>query len=283
MKCFFIALFGFYLSYGAASAGLIMLNTVYGSGENLKTDSTGTYDGNFSLVSYTDWYGSNTTTNFSGNATHAYLVSTTNTATFPTGYWTNDTAAGSWIGQVPVEGTGSAGTLGSLAGVYDYQLTFVVTGTQTVLISGDIAADNQYAIALTGTTTYVGVDGPGSTGTSTNPASSSYVFVKGNSSSEFGGTYGDNAPLAFSFTGTATGTMTLDFFVNNLQEGTSTQDNASGLYVEDLEIQVVPEPPTWMILLAGLGLVAFARHRARPAPQGILANLRKFIISQVSV
>jgi hypothetical protein len=264
MKYLLAIALGFYLSSLAASGGLIMLNTVYSTGENTATDSTGSYDTNWSLVSYTDWYGTDTTTNYSGTSARAYVA--TNYPGPNTGYWVADSASGSWIAQNPVQGNGGAGTQGSLAGVYDYQLKFAVTGTQTVLISGSIAADNQYAIALTGTTTKVEVDGPGSTGTSTNPASSSYVFVTTNTSSQYGGTYGSNAPLAFSFYATATGTMTLDFLVNNLQEGTSTQDNASGLFIENFEVQAVPEPSTWAIILMGLGLLAFARYRAKRAP-----------------
>jgi hypothetical protein len=270
MKFLVVIVLGICLSSGAAWADLIQLDTAYSTGVNVTQNTSGGadngyyYDTKWTLESYTNFYTSGTiTTTPYASTSHAYVVTS-----YPgpnTGYWVNNSSAASWIAPDPVQGNGGAGTTGELAGVYDYQLSFAVTGNQKVVISGMIAADNQFAIVYNGTT--VEVSGP-SGGTSTDPTSSNYFFSKTeststNPTSQFGGSYGSNAPIAFSFTLTATGTSTIDFFVNNFPEGTSSQDNASGLFVEDFVVEAVPEPSTWAIVIMGLGLLAFARYRAQ--------------------
>jgi hypothetical protein len=284
MKFFMLIVLGFCLSSMTASASLIMLNTQYSTGEGTTaSNSTGSYDTYWTLYSYTNWYygtGTITPSYYGTSADQAYLI--TNYPGPDTGYWLDNSSSGRWIGTNPAQGNGGAGTVGALAGVYDYQVQFSVAGTQMVHVTGEYAADNQLGIEFTPAsgTTIVELSGP-SGGTSTDPNSSNYLFNKTESTSssavsQFGGTYGSNAPIAFSFYATATtGTNDIDFLVNNLEEGTSSQQNASGLFIEDFEVQAVPEPSTWAIILMGLGLLAFAGYRAQrvkpagPATDGV--------------
>jgi hypothetical protein len=279
MKFFMVMALGFCISSVKASADLIMLNTLYNTGEGTTaSNSTGSYDTYWTLYSYTNFYTSGSiTTSFYGSSYEAYLI--TNYPGPNTGYWlSNNGTTVNWIGTNPTQGNGGAGTSGALAGVYDYRVQFDVTGTQMVHVTGEYAADNQLGIEFTpatGTTT-VELSGP-SGGTSTDPTSSNYIFSKSESTgtapvSQYGGTYGSNAPISFSFYATAsTGTNDIDFLVNNLPEGTSSQDNASGLFIEDFEVQAVPEPSTWAIILMGLGLLAFGRRHALRAREGATA------------
>jgi hypothetical protein len=235
----------------------------------LNTENTGASvgsagaDKNWSMVSYYDWYGlsGGGTTNYTGSAAYAYVATTYPNST----YWTPNTTSptAKWIAPQANQGTGAVGS-GAAPGIYTYQLTFTSSIARTVQISGEVAADNQFGIVYNGV---VEVSGPGG-GTSTDSSSASYLFTKSNTSSQFGGQYGSNAPILFNFDVTAhVGTNIVDFLVNNLQvTSDSPYNNASGLFVTDFEVQVVPEPPTWAIVLAGLGgLLVLRRIRTAQA------------------
>jgi hypothetical protein len=265
MKCVIAIAVSLCVSSVAVSAQQIIGENADNTGASVNGSGV---DNHWSLVSYDDWYDLNGggLTTYTGTYTYAYVATTYPGPT----YWTPDTTppptttpTAKWIAQNPNQGTGAVGT-GAAPGIYTYQLTFMTTGTQTVQISGEVAADNQFGIVFNGA---VEVSGPGG-GTSTDPASSNYLFTKSNTTSQYGGQYGDDAPLTFDFdvTPSSTGTNTLDFLVNNLKVTSSAPyNNASGLFVTDFEVETVPEPPTWAIVLAGLGLAALLRFRAARA------------------
>jgi hypothetical protein len=284
MKCLLAILLGFCASIVAASAQQIVPLNTENTGASVNSSGA---DNNWSLVSYYDWY------NLSGGGTTPYTTSPANYAyvatTYPAPtYWTPDTTSpiAKWIAPNPNQGTGAVNNGNAPApGIYTYQLTFTSSVARTVQISGEVAADNQIGIVYNGV---VEVAGPSATPTagvySTNPANSNYLFSKTNSTStnptsQYGGQYGSNAPLVFNFNVAANvGTNTIDFLVNNVVVYNSSgqlyspDDNATGLFVTDFEVQAVPEPSTWAIVVAGLGLLAFARFRASRFAESGTAN-----------
>jgi hypothetical protein len=69
--------------------------------------------------------------------------------------------------------------------------------------------------------------------------------------------YASLSSFSFDLSVGAGSTTTLDFLVMNQNNG---YNNPTGIFVTDLEVVAVPEPPTWAIVLAGLGLMAFGRR-----------------------
>jgi hypothetical protein len=118
-------------------------------------------------------------------------------------------------------------------GVYDYQLTFDLTGSDasTASFTGRLAADNAVTVLLNGVEI------------ATTSSLSSW------------------AQFAAS-TGFTSGLNTLDFLVTNWQQDSY---NPTGLRVEftSSSVSAVPEADTYAMMLAGLGLVGFVARRRK--------------------
>lgn len=148
---------------------------------------------------------------------------------WPINPWIGNTDASKWI-------TPTANQADSLdptsSGTYSWTLSFDLTGlnANSASFSGQFAADNAAIVKLNGVTI----------GTST--GFTSYSSFAANS--------GFNA-----------GVNTLQFVLTNYAQGSG---NPAGLRVEFLQSNVaaVPEPETYAMLLAGLGLIgSIARRR----------------------
>lgn len=149
---------------------------------------------------------------------------------FPIGPWLADTSASRWITPTPTAGD----TLDPTAdGTYTYTLRFALDGYKaaTAAFTGRFAADNEVlGIVLNGTT--LAASGGGFTGwTSFDSTGASFIA----------------------------GTNTLSFRVSNFGLATG---NPSGLRVEIAgTAATVPEPQSWVLLVAGFGLVGVAARR----------------------
>ncbi|WP_295993978.1 PEP-CTERM sorting domain-containing protein [Rugamonas sp.] len=155
---------------------------------------------------------------------------------FPFDYWSANDATSKWI-------TPAASAAQSFDanrdGTYTYELTFNLTGynASTAAFAGKFAADNSAIVMLNGTK--IGA-------------------VNG-----FGGFGADG----FSATGSEfkSGLNTLDFVVTNFALNGG---NPTGLRVEFTSSSVmaaVPEPETYGMLLAGLGMMGVIARRRRQA------------------
>jgi hypothetical protein len=123
------------------------------------------------------------------------------------------------------------------AGTYTYRLTFDLGGfdPESALITGSWAADNSGSILLNGAAT-------------------------GNLSGGFA------ALVPFTISdGFVAGTNTLDFAVlNDATPPGSPNPNLTGLRVEGITgVAMIPEPETYALLLAGIGLLGFAAGRRK--------------------
>ncbi len=122
-------------------------------------------------------------------------------------------------------------------GTYTYSLSFNLNGydASTAALTGRFSADNNAVVLLNGT--QIG--------------SVSDFKVWGN--------FGSSNGTAF-----VAGTNTLEFVVTNLKQSSG---NPTGLRVEFLSSSVaaVPEPETYAMLLAGLGMVGLIARRRKQA------------------
>ena len=148
---------------------------------------------------------------------------------WPVNPWIGNTAASKWITPT----ANQADSLDPVSnGTYSWTLSFNLNGfnASTANFSGQFAADNAAVVKLNGTV--IG----------TSSGFTSYSSFAANS--------GFNA-----------GANTLEFVLTNYAQGSG---NPAGLRVEFLQSNVaaVPEPETYAMLLAGLGLIgSIARRR----------------------
>ncbi|ACV34198.1 PEP-CTERM sorting domain-containing protein [Accumulibacter sp.] len=159
---------------------------------------------------------------------------------FPIGYWVANTATSKWLAPA----VNAAATYDATSnGIYTWTLSFNLSGYDplSASFSGRWATDNSGQIKLNGTLLAVG---------------SSSGFNTWTNFSSTGGSF-------------ATGLNTLDFIVTNLAQSGG---NPTGLQVQFLSSSVtpVPEPESYGMLLAGLGLVGFVTRR-RLLHSGVLA------------
>jgi hypothetical protein len=161
---------------------------------------------------------------------HAYV---TFDNTWPISPWMANSATSKWITPTATQGQSFDP---SSNGVYHYELTFDLTGFNATSASfgGRFSADNSATVSLNGT--------------------------------QIGNAAGPTSFYSWSNFGTASGFTaglnTLSFDVTNLRQNGG---NPTGLRVEFLEsnIAAVPEPETYGMLLAGLGLMAFVARRRK--------------------
>ncbi|MDZ7890710.1 MAG: PEP-CTERM sorting domain-containing protein [Rhodoferax sp.] len=165
-------------------------------------------------------------TNYSLNSTGYGFV--TSNGSFPLGPWMANSTTSKWITPTAAQGATSA------AGTYTWSLNFDLTGfdAATASFDGKFAADNSAVVKLNGT--------------------------------KIG--YADGFKSFYNFgaaTGFNSGVNTLDFVVTNYA---GSSGNPTGLRVEFTASNVtpVPEPETYAMLLAGLGLMGvISRRRAK--------------------
>jgi hypothetical protein len=153
----------------------------------------------------------------------------TSNGSFPlNGAWIANTATSKWITPALNQGTSFDP---SANGTYSWKLSFDLSGfnAATANFSGRFAADNSAVVKLNGV--QVGTAGGFSSFSSFNANSGFY-----------------------------SGLNTLEFVVTNLAQGSG---NPTGLRVEFLQSNVtpVPEPETYAMLLAGLGLMGMISRR----------------------
>ncbi|MES2739663.1 MAG: PEP-CTERM sorting domain-containing protein [Pseudomonadota bacterium] len=149
---------------------------------------------------------------------------------WPINPWLANSATSRWI--TPTANQGESFDAGS-AGVYRFQLQFDLTGYNAASANfmGRFAADNEATVVFNGTQIAVG---------------SSFSAWSG-----FGAGTGFNQ-----------GINVLDFYVTNWQQNGG---NPLGLRVEfsDATVAAVPEPSSYAMLLAGLGMVGWMARRRR--------------------
>lgn len=150
---------------------------------------------------------------------------------FPFGYWMANSSVSKWITPTATQGqTFDA----SANGTYTYELKFSLAGDNaaTAAFAGQFAADNSAVVTLNGKTI----------GTSNG-------FTGWSSFASSGASFNS-------------GLNTLDFTVTNWAQ---TSGNPTGLRVEftSSSVAAVPEPETYAMLLAGLGLVGFMARRRK--------------------
>lgn len=167
-------------------------------------------------------------TNYKLNGTSFGYVSTDNL--WPVGTWLANSATSKWITPLANQ---AASFDPSSNGTYSWKLNFDLSGfnAATASFSGKFAADNRAIVKLNG--------------------------VQIGSAAGFGSFYNFSANSGFN-----SGANTLEFVVTNLAQNGG---NPTGLRVEFLQSQVaaVPEPETYAMFLAGLGLMGgIARRRA---------------------
>ncbi len=181
----------------------------------------------------------NTGTGVSGSKDVNYVLNgtsngyVTNNGTFPlAGNWLANTDTSKWITPSLNQGQSFDAAAN---GTYTWNLTFDLTGfdASTASFSGRFAADNSAVALLNGT----------AIGTSSGFSSFS----------SFAATTGFNAGL-----------NTLSFVVTNLKQNGG---NPTGLRAEFLasSVTAVPEPETYAMLLAGLGLMGAVARRRKQA------------------
>jgi len=165
----------------------------------------------------------------SGAATYA----TSNAEGYP-GYWLAPGTASGWI--TPLLGSGNTASGAAPGGTYTYQTTFDLTGIDysTTMIMGNVTADNGISDILI------------------NGISTGFVYGSAN-----GGTYNTFASFMIN-SGFQAGLNTLKFSVINGSGPTGLRIEFTGANFTP----AVPEPETYALLMAGLGLLgAVARRR----------------------
>ncbi len=153
-------------------------------------------------------------------------------STIPNGFWLPNSATSKWIAPAADQNFG----VPHLPGNYGYQLEFDLSGfdAASALISGMWATDNSGTLYINGALT-------------ANVAAGYNVLV----------------PFFISG-GFVSGLNYLDFVVNNAECGGCV--NPTGLRVDDISgtAALIPEPESYALLIAGLGLLGFvARRRDR--------------------
>ena len=144
--------------------------------------------------------------------------------------WTANTTVSKWI--TPTSNVGDW-LDPDVNGVYDYRLSFDLSGydASTAAFTGRFAADNSVVVLLNG-----------------QQIASGHKF---------------DTWLSFgASSGFTSGINTLDFIVTN---GRQVDDNPTGLRAEFLSSVAapVPEPETYAMLLAGLGLITYTARRRK--------------------
>lgn len=202
-----LALFLSIPAYAATITGLV----------DTGTGASGTQDSNYQLSVLEG------ATILPGN--YGYVTDGTQ---FPIGPWLANSDVSKWITAFPDQ---AASLDPTSAGVYDFRLTFNVTGdVSTAALAGRFAADDSATVVLNGQ-----VIGAAASFTSWSSFSASTGFLSG--------------------------VNTLDFLVNNAAQGVG---NPMGLRVEfdsPAGVGVVPEPASGAMLLAGLGLIGLKLRR----------------------
>lgn len=171
----------------------------------------------------------------SGAATYA-----TNDAEGYPGYWLAPNATSRWI--TPLLGGGNTASGSSAGGSFTYQTTFDLTGIDfsTAMIKGKATADN------------------GITDILINGVSTGFVYGSANS-----GVYGSFAEFTIN-SGFRAGLNTLAFNVINGSGPTGLRTEITGGNFTP----AVPEPETYAMLIAGIGLLgAVVRRKKTPAKQ----------------
>ena len=203
------------VSFSAGSARAETITGLFSTGTNSSDIATGTtgVDQHYTITSAPTGAGS------------AYIFSS-----YVGGYYA-DNSSSQWIGVSAV------GTLVEPMGLYVYQTTFTLSGTSpgSVVINGEIGADDSVTMTLNGNAVSIG------------------------------GTVDFSTPTAFTISsGFVTGVNTLDFMVTNAASQT-------GLNVE-MAGSVVPEPSSIaMCGLAGLVGTGYAWRRRRKAQRAAIA------------
>ena len=152
---------------------------------------------------------------------------------FPIGPWLAEDATSRWVTPSPTAADSFDPTV---AGIYTYTLHFSLDGYKpgTAALSGRFAADNE----VTG------------------------ITLNGQTITGSGGSF--TSWTAFNASGAAfqSGLNTLSFTVKNYA---SASGNPTGLRVELGGTAAVPEPQSWMLLIAGFTMVGVAsRRRSKP-------------------
>jgi hypothetical protein len=267
MKCLVVIFLALCLASVVARADLIPLNTE-NTGQSATTSGGQTDDNNWTYANFYNVYNVNTTTYSPGSYPGPAVVVYT---PYPS-EWEQDTVSppSFWVGPSKNQ-SNTTNPGGNAPGVYAYQLTFDSTSTvtRTVQVSGEIAADNDYEIALNPSSSYsvsgatIKVAAPGGTAVGqTLSSGNNYGFNTSTTTQQ----YATLTSFSFDLTIAAATTQnpnvytTLDFLVLNQDNG---EDNPTGLDVTDFEVIAVPEPPSWAIVAAGLGLAALGRSHLR--------------------
>ena len=178
--------------------------------------------------------------NGSVDQNYALTVTSGNTTVLGGFGYASDSVNRAWIGSdalskwLTPSSNANASFDPSSTGVYDWQLSFDLTGfdATTASFSGKFAADNAATIWLNG------------------------VQLTAGSTGSFGSWSSFSASSGFK-----SGINTLDFVVTNYAQNSG---NPTGLRVEfgNSSVVAVPEPETYAMLLAGLGLMGtIARRR----------------------
>lgn len=159
----------------------------------------------------------------------------TNNSAFPIGDWMANSVTSKWITPTATQGQSFDA---SANGTYTYELKFNLTGdvASSAAFTGQFAADNSAVVTLNGVA-----------------IGSSSGFTSWSSFASSGATFNS-------------GLNTLDFTVTNFAQNGG---NPTGLRVEFLSSSVtaVPEPETYAMLLAGMGLVGFVARRRKAKQQ----------------
>ena len=164
----------------------------------------------------------------------AQTFSTNNAEGYP-GYWLAPDLTSSWI--TPMLGAGNTASGSAAGGNYVYQTTFDLTGINysSLSINGKVTADNGITdILINGISTGFTYGGPNI------------------------GVYGAFASFTIG-SGFHSGINTLTFDVVNGSGPTGLRTDFSGTTFTP----AVPEPETYEMLLAGLGLVGFLAYRRK--------------------
>lgn len=159
----------------------------------------------------------------------------TNNAEYYPGYWLAPDQISSWI--TPLLGAGNTASGSAAGGNYTYQTTFDLTGINysSLSIKGKVTADN------------------GVTDILINGISTGFIYGDANA-----GIY--NAFASFTIgSGFHSGINTLTFDVVNGSGPTGLRTDFSGTTFT----AAVPEPETYAMFLAGLGLIGFLAYRRK--------------------